>query len=100
MNLGENAARHATHSENGLLTVKARIENGQLNIRIADKGSGIPPESQAHLLRSFASPGKNKLGIGLALSRELARAHGGNLRLEKTDATGTVFVLTLKICKR
>lgn len=97
-NLGENAAKHAREFEDNILTINAWCEPGKLVMRVSDNGKGIPPEAQAKLFCSKLIGGNTRgLGIGLTLSRELARAHGGDLKLESSGETGTVFVLTLKV---
>ena len=83
--------------ENAKVTISAKIaENGKaVHVFFEDNGSGISEETRQHLFSSFAPKGDG-LGIGLSLSKDLARAQGGDLILQKTDASGTVFLLTLK----
>ncbi|MBR5622837.1 MAG: HAMP domain-containing histidine kinase [Opitutales bacterium] len=96
-NLSENAIRFTDESENAKVTISAKIaENGKaVHVFFEDNGSGISEETRQHLFSSFAPKG-DRLGIGLSLSKDLARAQGGDLILQKTDASGTVFLLTLK----
>ena len=48
------------------------------------------------MFKAFTSAArKGGTGLGLTISRELARAQGGNLQLESTSGTGTVFVVSL-----
>ena len=96
-NLTENTIRCSDDSENAKVTLSAKIaENGRtVQVFFEDNGSGISEETRQHLFSSFAPKG-DRLGIGLSLSKDLARAQGGDLILQKTDASGTVFLLTLK----
>ncbi len=80
----------------GVITVSVDQAGETSVIRIADNGPGVPERVQAHLFQPFAasaSPGG--AGLGLAIARELAQAHGGDLTLARTGPQGTVFDLKL-----
>lgn len=65
-------------------------------IEITDDGPGLPEAARVHLFEPFigsAKAGGN--GLGLATSRDIARAHGGDLELVETGPHGTLFRLTL-----
>ncbi|SMR81747.1 Signal transduction histidine kinase [Aliiroseovarius halocynthiae] len=65
-------------------------------IRVVDTGPGLPKSSRDHLFQPFAGTSrKGGSGLGMAISAELVRGHGGTLELERTDETGTTFVITL-----
>ena len=67
-----------------------------VGIDIADEGPGLPQATQANLFRPFVvSARRGGNGLGLAISRDLMRAHGGDIRLVSTGPEGTVFRLTL-----
>jgi C4-dicarboxylate-specific signal transduction histidine kinase len=66
---------------------------------VTDNGPGVPAEILPHLFEPFATtkqPGAGT-GLGLAVSRELVRAAGGELRLLGTGAAGSTFRLTLPV---
>jgi signal transduction histidine kinase len=91
-----NLARNAVEAGARTLRVTAMSENGMIVIDIGDDGPGLPPKARENLFRPFfgsARPGGS--GLGLAIARELMRAHGGELTLVASTATGTVFRLTL-----
>ena len=97
MNLAGNAIKSACPPASLFVRLSASLtaDGKTLNIYFADNGPGIPEKIRETLFCAFAS-GTQGLGIGLSLSRELARAQGGELRLEKTGSTGTTFLLSLK----
>ena len=70
--------------------VSAIWEDGAL--LIADSGPGLPSVAQDNLFKPFAGSSKRDgSGLGLAIARELARSMGGDVELESTGQTGTVF---------
>ena len=65
-------------------------------IRIADNGPGVPERVRERLFQPFSGTTRQGgAGLGLAISRELAQGHGGDLTLASTGSEGTVFELTL-----
>lgn len=100
LNLADNAVKYV-EGERRSVTLQALQTHRTLAIRFSDNGEGMPSEQQRKLFRPFArSSGKAEkpgVGLGLALSRDLARSIGGNLTLERSDAHGTSFVLTLPL---
>ena len=73
-----------------------RISGGAGHIDFADSGPGLPQRARENLFRPFAaSSRKDGTGLGLSLSRDLARAMGGELSLVETGEGGTRFRLTL-----
>jgi signal transduction histidine kinase len=63
-------------------------------VRVIDNGPGVAEEIRPRLFEPFVTGRSNGVGIGLALSRRIARAHGGDLRLVD-NPRGTCFELTL-----
>lgn len=61
-----------------------------------DNGPGLPPRAQANLFKPFKGSARSGgTGLGLAIARELIRAHGGDIEMLETGATGTTFRLCL-----
>lgn len=80
----------------GVVRVSASGDDGECVIRIADDGPGIPPRLSESLFEPFVSGrASDGAGLGLAISRELAASHGGELTLVETGPTGTTFELRL-----
>ena len=69
-----------------------------MSARSATTGPGLPPRAREKLFQPFAGsarPGGS--GLGLAIARDLMRAHGGDIRLLRSDGAGTVFQLDLPL---
>lgn len=97
LNLLSNAVKY--NQDRGRVRVELTAEESEWAIIIANTGRGIAPEHQVKLFERFfrvdnsaTAPGH---GLGLSLSRELARAHDGDLVLASSDAEWTTFRLTL-----
>ena len=70
---------------------------GGATVTVADEGAGIPAEVRTHLFEPGRSGRPGGTGLGLALSRLLARQIGATLALESTGPGGTTFRLTLPL---
>jgi C4-dicarboxylate-specific signal transduction histidine kinase len=79
------------------LTVETN-RHGQVEISVCDSGPGIPAELSTRIFESFFSTKSDGMGLGLALSRSIAEAHGGQLTAENDPAGGARFRLTLPAC--
>ena len=80
----------------GAVRVEAQAGDEGCIIRVTDDGPGIPLRLSGRLFEPFVSgAGGDGTGLGLTISRELAAAHGGELRLVETGPTGTTFELRL-----
>ncbi len=89
-----NNAREAQQSAGECLISAAEI-GGHLEIRVTDRGAGIPPALQSQIFEPFFTTRTQGTGLGLSAARAVARAHGGDLSLDPTAETGASFVLTL-----
>ncbi|MDX2168509.1 MAG: PAS domain-containing protein [Deltaproteobacteria bacterium] len=67
-----------------------------VEVAVHDRGSGIDPRVAPHVFEPFMTTKPNGLGMGLAISRSIVAAHGGELILEST-AAGTLFRFTLPV---
>jgi signal transduction histidine kinase len=82
----------------GRIRLAGERHERNVHLRIIDNGPGLPDRVRQRLFQAFASSGRSGgAGLGLAISRELARAQGGDLELLQSDAEGTVFQLTLPV---
>lgn len=91
-----NLARNAIEAGARHLHVGAALVGGQLRIDLRDDGPGLPPRAREHLFLPFAGSSKpGGTGLGLAIAREIVQAHGGEIRLMASTASGTWFRLEL-----
>jgi signal transduction histidine kinase len=71
------------------------LEDG-LHITVRDSGPGVPTAIRETLFHPFVSEGKQSgVGLGLALAKRIAEAHGGSIRLESSVAGNTAFTIIL-----
>jgi signal transduction histidine kinase len=97
LNLFENARKY--NIPDGTVRIGLAANDGAWEIRVSNTGPGIHPEDVPKLFTRFFrgehSSEKSGQGLGLSLSRELARAHGGDLVLANSEIGWTTFLLTL-----
>ncbi len=96
INLLTNAVRHSPEGEQ--VSVELAASGHGVRIDVVDRGEGIAPEIQASIFDAFdrgAAESGRGTGLGLALSRRLARALGGDLRVESQPGAGARFFLVL-----
>ena len=90
-------------TETGVITVTTKIGQQYLIIEVSDTGIGIAKEEQQHIFEPFEqvdgslSRHQHGVGLGLSISHELVRAHGGELRVESDLGKGATFSFTLPL---
>ena len=95
INLIRNALDAVSHNESPRVEVTALIAGGHPYIVVTDNGPGIAAEIRDNLFQPFVSTKVDGSGVGLFLSRQIVRQHGGELRLLSGAGRGTSFALTL-----
>ena len=100
VNLLRNARQAIEHQPDRVgpprIEVSLEAVGGASLIRISDNGPGVPERIRERLFQPFAGSGRpDSTGLGLAIARELAQGHGGDLILSVTGEEGTVFELRL-----
>jgi signal transduction histidine kinase len=92
LNLVRNAGDAVKSRERGYICVSAARDQAGFSVRIRDNGTGIPERVREKLFQPFAvSTRSDGAGLGLAIARDLARAHGGELVVDSTDESGSCF---------
>jgi signal transduction histidine kinase len=94
LNLTLNALEATTECEDAEIVLAARIDRqGRRLIQVSDNGHGIVPESIDKVFIPFYSTKPNGTGIGLSLSRQIMRLHGGDITLVSGPGAGATFTL-------
>lgn len=99
-NLLENARRHG----GGEVTLTLQTQGGHVEIRVCDRGPGIPPALRERIFEPFfrlpgASEREGGVGLGLALVRSIAQRHSGTVHNEERPGGGACFVLRLPLAR-
>jgi signal transduction histidine kinase len=85
----------------GRIDVSARLDDGRVEIAVADTGPGIAPEELEMIFEEFKQATDSKraegTGLGLPLSRKLVELHGGRLWVESAASNGSTFRFTLPV---
>jgi signal transduction histidine kinase len=92
-NLVRNAAEAA--GEGGRVAIRLREGDGSAEVEVADDGPGIGDEARARLFEPFFTTKEKGTGLGLAVSRAIARAHGGDVEPGEAPGGGARFTLRL-----
>ena len=79
----------------GTLTLTASRVGAAVELAVIDTGHGMGPAVLARLFQPFVTTKPGGHGLGLATARKLARAHGGDIRVDSTPGRGTRFTVTL-----
>ncbi len=99
INLLSNAVKFT--EDGGRITVGCRQDDGEVVVSVADTGIGIPGDQLEAVFEPFAqlphagSKRSSGVGLGLAISRDLARAMGGDITVVSAVGTGSTFTLRL-----
>jgi signal transduction histidine kinase len=79
------------------VAVEVDADGAAVRLRVRDRGPGVAPEVRARLFEPFFTTRANGTGLGLAVSRRIAEAHGGSLQLVEAPGPGATFELRLPI---
>jgi len=97
VNLLANALRHT--SEGGHIRIKGERIGSQVHLAVTDDGEGVPYEVQSHIFDKFVqikpdSSGGSS-GLGLAICKEVVRAHRGTIWLDSVPGQGSTFTFAI-----
>jgi two-component system sensor histidine kinase ResE len=103
-NLVDNALKFTP--ANGEIVLSAEKAGAEMEVSVADSGSGVPSEALPRLFDRFyqADPSRaggeqHGAGLGLAIVREIVEAHGGKIGVRSQAGHGTTFVIHLPLAK-
>jgi signal transduction histidine kinase/putative methionine-R-sulfoxide reductase with GAF domain len=100
LNLLSNAIKFTP--EGGRIDVRAAVNDGMVEVSVADTGVGIAPEDQEAVFEEFRQVGTadkkvEGTGLGLALSRKFIELHGGRIWVTSQVGTGSTFTFTIPV---
>jgi len=99
VNLLDNALKYSPSSSP--IDIAARVDEGRLNIEVADRGPGIPDQDLKRVFEKFyrisIPEGVSGTGLGLSISKGIVDAHGGTIRAENRTGGGLRIIVTLPL---
>jgi len=95
-----NTLKNAIQALEGILQPEITIlvdktPNGKVNIQVIDNGEGIPQDVVDQIFVPFFTTKENGSGIGLSLSQQIIRAHGGSIYLQSKEGEGTMITISI-----
>ncbi len=97
VNLASNAVKYSPAGTK--IAMSLHQAAGQIEIRVADEGIGIPAAEQSRLFQAFYRAGNvgstKGTGLGLSISRQVVELHGGHITFESVEGQGSVFIISL-----
>lgn len=95
INLLRNAMQAVEGQENAAIVIRIATGANGLNMTVSDNGPGIPTDMQEDIFIPFFTTKQTGSGIGLSLSRQIVRMHGGELTVTSQPYTDTCFRISL-----
>jgi signal transduction histidine kinase len=93
INLFKNAAEASASGAH--VRVEAVVGKGTVTVRVRDEGCGMDAETQRTLFEPFFTTKPKGTGLGLYVSQDIVRRHGGSLTVSSEPGRGTTFTLEL-----
>lgn len=95
VNLVRNATEAVSAKGGGKVTLRTRRAGDRVVIEVEDTGVGIAPEVLPRLFDTFFSTKEGGSGLGLALTQQIVKDHGGDLAVESVVGKGTTFTVSI-----
>ena len=91
--------RQAGNGYEPTVSVSTKKVENRVEIRVADNGNGIPPKVLDKVFQPFftTKPTGQGTGLGLSLSYDVVKAHGGELKVTTTEGEGSEFIIQLPV---
>jgi signal transduction histidine kinase len=96
-NLVRNAREAIAARGAGLVRLRGEVEGGRLLLAVEDDGPGIDPALASAIFDPFVSGRAGGTGLGLAVCKRIAEAHGGTIAARPREGGGTVFEIVLPL---
>lgn len=97
MNLSQNAVTHTLAGD--AVELGSELRNGRVRLWVKDTGPGVPQQEQARIFERFVrldrAPAGEGAGLGLAITRAVAEAHGGRVELDSKPGAGARFTVII-----
>jgi signal transduction histidine kinase len=77
------------------LTIRSKMDDGQLVVSVSDTGTGIPAQQSRQIFEAFYTSKPDRIGMGLPISRSIIESHGGRLWATNNPGPGASFHFTL-----
>jgi len=95
INLINNSVNALSDNANGVIQINSFLnKRGRVTVQVSDNGKGILPDVLDKIFIPFFTTKKQGSGIGLSLSRQIMRMHGGSINVHSELNVGTTFTLT------
>ena len=94
INMIKNSIEAIPEDRRGEIKIKTSIKKNYLCVTIEDNGSGISKENLRRMKEPFFTTKTNGTGLGVYLSSEIMKAHGGLMRYYSKEGIGTTVVLS------
>jgi two-component system sensor kinase FixL len=79
-----------------LVVETALLDEGMVEVRVSDTGSGLAEEILSRLFQPFVTTKPTGMGVGLSISKRIVEAHGGEMWAEPNPGGGALFRFTLE----
>ncbi|TMI66498.1 MAG: GHKL domain-containing protein [Bacteroidetes bacterium] len=91
--------KQMSHGYEPTVSVSTRKVNGKVEIKIADNGNGIPQKVLDKVFQPFftTKPTGQGTGLGLSLSYDIVKAHGGEIKVETKEGEGSEFIISIPV---
>jgi signal transduction histidine kinase len=94
------AMRDAPRATPHVLHIAAKLEDGELQLSVADTGPGVAPENRERIFYPFFTTREQGTGVGLAEVHKMVASHGGSVEVQARPGGGAMFVVHLPLEER
>ncbi len=92
-----NLLKNSAEADSEYITITTQTVSNDVQIEVADRGGGIPPELESKVFDLFTTSKKEGTGLGLAITKQIIESHKGTLLLHNRPGDGCTFTITLPL---